>query len=61
MLMLASRFEAEGLLERHLRVPFTLSEADLTEAIVQLAQAYMALPGWTGDSTALTLAETTVV
>jgi DNA-binding transcriptional MocR family regulator len=56
-----SRFAAEGLLERHLRVPFTLPKTDLTEAMVRLAQAYLALTGWTGDSTALARAETTVV
>jgi len=56
-----SRFAAEGLFERHLRVPFTLPEDDLREAMVRLAQAYTALTGWTGNSTALAQTEATVV
>ena len=38
-----ARFGTEGLFERQLRVPFTLPEADLGEAVKRLAQAYVAL------------------
>lgn len=61
MLMLASRFAAEGLLKRYLRVPFTLSEANLSEAIARLAQAYVALTGWTSDTAARDSAGATVL
>ena len=55
-----SRFGAEGLLEHHLRIPFTLPEHDLSEAIRRLAQAYAALTIWGGNSV-LERAEATVV
>ncbi len=38
-----SSFGSEGLFERQLRVPFTLPEADLEEAVKRLARAYAAL------------------
>lgn len=38
-----SNFGSEGLFERQLRVPFTLPEADLGEAVTRLARAYGAL------------------
>ena len=38
-----SSFGSEGLFERQLRVPFTLPEADLGEAITRLTRAYAAL------------------
>lgn len=47
-----SRFAAEGLFERHLRVPFMLPEAALTEAIARLVQAYVVLTGWTSNTAA---------
>lgn len=36
-----------GLFERHLRVPFTLPEPALREAVARLARAYRAVTGWT--------------
>lgn len=56
-----SRFGAESLLERHLRLPFTLPEADLAGAVLRLACAYAAVTGWTGDTPGLAPAETTVM
>ena len=40
-----ARFGAEGLFERQLRLPFTLAEADIGEAVERLAQAYTSLEG----------------
>lgn len=42
-----SRFAAQGLFERSLRVPFTLPEAELTEAVERLAHASATLTPWT--------------
>ncbi len=55
-----ARFASEGLLERHLRVPFTLPEPELREAIARLARANAALSGWSGSSDAGTQAEALV-
>lgn len=38
-----SHFGSEGLFERQLRVPFTLPETDLEEAVLRLSRAYAAL------------------
>lgn len=56
-----ARFGAEGLFERHLRMPFTLPETELGEAVARLARAYRALTGWTGRPRVGTRVETTGV
>ena len=46
-----ARFGVEGLFERHLRLPFTLPESDLVEAVARLARAYAALTGYKASTT----------
>ena len=53
-----ARFGTEGLFERQVRVPFTLPEGDLTEAVARLARAYAALTVYAASTTD---ADTTVV
>ncbi len=45
-----SHFGSEGLFERQLRVPFTLPETDLEEAVLRLSRAYAALGSSTPES-----------
>lgn len=55
------RFSADGLLERHLRLPYTLPEPELAEAIRRLARAASALGTWDGDAAADDRAPTALI